>query len=60
MQTSAPYPAAVELPSAVWIVSPYIVNGARSPTDYSTDVFRYNPATNTYTPLASNTVGTSE
>ena len=55
----APYPAAVELPSAVSDgTSIYIMNGARSPTDYSTDVFRYNPATNTYTPLASNTVGT--
>ena len=58
----APYPWAcgVEYPSAVsdgtFI---YIMNGSKfCPLVYSTDVFRYDPKTDTYTQLASNSVGT--
>jgi hypothetical protein len=56
----APYPAvAVEFASAVSDGTfVYIMNGARSGNIYTTDVFRYDPASDTYTQLASNTVGT--
>ncbi len=58
----APYPWAcgVEWPSAVTDSKfVYIMNGSKfCPFVYSTDVFRYDPNTDTYTQLASNSVGT--
>jgi Kelch motif len=58
----APYPWAcgVEWPSAVTDSKfIYIMNGSKfCPFVYSTDMFRYDPNTDTYTQLASNSVGT--
>ena len=57
---SYPWACGVEWPSAVtdgkFI---YIMNGSKfCPLVYSTDVFRYDPNTDSYTQLASNSVGT--
>jgi N-acetylneuraminic acid mutarotase len=58
----APYPSAcgVESPSAVTDGTfIYIMNGSTfCPLTYSTDVYRYDPSTDTYTQLSSNNVGT--
>lgn len=58
----APYPSACGVESASAVTDGtfiYIMNGSTfCPLTYSTDVYRYDPNTDSYTQLASNTVGT--
>jgi len=58
----APYPSACGVESASAVTNGtfiYIMNGSTfCPLTYSTDVYRYDPNTDTYTQLTSNTVGT--
>jgi len=58
----APYPSACGVESASAVTNGtfiYIMNGSTfCPLTYSTDVYRYDPNTDTYTQLTSNIVGT--
>jgi N-acetylneuraminic acid mutarotase len=58
----APYPSACGVESASAVTDGtfiYIMNGNTfCPLTYSTDVYRYNPSTDTYTQLSSTSVGT--